>query len=341
MSLLGLLMAFPGPCTSFDDAQVAPAEDLSGFVAVEDAARICSLARQCPRLSASVVASLGVPADDARYSLCVHWLAGPVPANRSGLDVQRATLSCVARAANCDQALACLPVQALALDDPRCGAGVVGRFCADGAVIDCGAGSASRCGSVLHPQTTCVELPEHKDAMCAATDPCSTMAGGGFCEGNVTVACDAVLRRQATTDCSVAGRHCQRTLRDGVSCVSSGAFTACSGQSGARSTERAGNTICGAADAALVCDGDEFSTYDCAALGGACEGHLQSTSAWCTTPGSGCTPLFDGQDTSACDGPSVEVCAGGKRRSVNCARVRPSYRCHARAGALSAYCGPG
>ena len=88
----------------------------SGYLSTSDAARACARIFGCPLLASSIVESIVVPADGQNFSLCMDWLAGPIPPDRVGLAEQTQALACVSKTATCQAAGACLQVE---LFDPE------------------------------------------------------------------------------------------------------------------------------------------------------------------------------------------------------------------------------
>ncbi|HEY6459703.1 MAG TPA: hypothetical protein VIY73_06110, partial [Polyangiaceae bacterium] len=144
--------------TSSDAPEAAPPPP--GYLSLADAARVCTLVFSCPDLASSVLASVAVPVDPVNYSLCVHWLAAPMPTDRVGFAVQSQTFACMAQGGSCAGAGSCLSLENIEPNDPRCGdAGAdAAEHCGDdgGTVFRCADGYLLHCGSAYYaPGSTC------------------------------------------------------------------------------------------------------------------------------------------------------------------------------------------
>ena len=116
---------------------------LPTYLSEGDAAKACALVFRCPLLASSVITSVAVPVDPTNFTLCMDWLAGPLPPNRVGIPIQSSIFQCIANATTCSAAAACVPIENFLPGDPRCadaGAGDAGKEkCADdgGTVLRC------------------------------------------------------------------------------------------------------------------------------------------------------------------------------------------------------------
>jgi hypothetical protein len=309
-------------CTTFNGATLPDASDASvadasaetgkppvaGFLPLADAARLCSLVGRCPFLAPSILASSAVPIDPVNYSLCVHWLAAPVPPDRVGFAIQAQTFACMAKQTTCEGAGACLSIDEFGPTDPRCAdaAADAGEHCSDdgGTVLHCAGGYALHCGAAFYaPGSRCLQ-GDDMSHWCALNGKCTTSGG---CEGTVFDYCGAGNNLHFAIDCGFDGYSCGVSDDGGTQgCLTNGAVKACNG---------AGTSCSG--DIVEVCDGVNDSEFDCAALGGTCS--AKSGPALCVKPGDGCTP-FD-TDIDVCDGSAVSLCVGGQKTKLDCGSI--------------------
>src|SRR5271166_6505396 len=113
----------PAPDASVDAASDADAMDGSpptdggapGLLSLAQAAQVCSLIFECPRLASAIDASLVIPLDfpstPLNFSGCMDWLAGPIDPARVGLAQQRTVLVAIAQARSCQAAYQACPIQ--------------------------------------------------------------------------------------------------------------------------------------------------------------------------------------------------------------------------------------
>jgi hypothetical protein len=321
----------PADARDSGNASDAPSKQTS-FLSIEDAVRVCTLAIQCPLLPKSVQASLAVPLDILNYSLCVDWLAGPLPPNRVGVTTEGNELACVAKGTTCTKALACISQEFLDDLDPRCAgfpldggrdAGFF-QYCDD-------AGGVVRCDpqffhDVLHctsgyymPGSKCTLGSDHTKSCATGTDCPSTSCSGNlleFCGGNDT---------HQAENCAIEGLTCGFDVTDdsGVpTCLTTDRAVTCTAQG----TDCAGNAV-------SVCDGFTRSQYDCAALGGTCT--KASGTARCKRADDVCAP--EDPSVNQCSGSNLSLCVGGHPTSFDCARV--GMKCVPGGGSLSGHCG--
>ncbi len=327
---------FDGLVASTDDASVIA--DAGGEVSSDappppatylgpaDAARVCSLVFRCQALASSIVASIAVPVDPTNYSLCMDWLAGPVPSNRVGIAIQAGVFKCIAAATTCQAAGECLPIENFAPGDPRCaeaGAGDASpEKCADdgGTVLRCADQYALHCGSAYYaPGSHCLQGKD-KSHWCALNTNCTTASS---CVGSLLDYCGSPSNLHEGINCAASGYACGIDPEAGSpDCLTATRVETC----------LAVGTDC-AAESVAVCDGYEVSKFDCSALGGTCS--KKGGPARCVRTSDACTPL-DGT-MNACAGNKISLCVGGTSTSFDCATIGAT--CKPGAGALSGHCG--
>ena len=341
-----LLAACAGSCTTFNGVTVPPpitdaAIDVAIDVAVDaapdagpparsllsmqDAARVCALAAKCPYLSPSLQGSNAVPADPSNFSLCMHWLAGPFPPDRLGFGLQQQSVACMAKASTCEQAGACVAIEYLNPTDARCAdAGAeAGIGCADNGatVLSCSGLYAVHCTTGYYaPGTMCTKGIGNLYGCALGANCLITSACVG---SSVFDECGSTDNLHYRLNCDYAGYDCSE-VPDGslIGCLSGNEAYPCTTL----------DTSC-AADGvtAQVCDGYDYSLYDCASLGGTCSN--KGGGGLCATKSDKCTP-FDA-NVNMCSGSVVSLCVGGQPRTFDCSSIGMS--CTGVAG--SAHCG--
>lgn len=323
-----LALAFaPMSCTVFDGLEVpALAEAHPGYLALEEGAISCSLAARCPLLPEAIARSIGVPVDGARFSSCLSWLSGPLPPNRFGLEAQANVLACIARAKDCAEALACMPVEPLAPGDARC-AGLTGDRCeADGSLVDCATGRVERCFTADWGAGSECRLGLGSEGQCALV---GCLPGSGpppRCTSGVYVRCDPATNLRVATNCHTVGLTCPEGAE--------GADALCATEDGVFPCDEAGRATCAPdGDRVRVCDGALASEFDCVAMGGHCV--VEGDGARCVRGGEACSPLGEGIDT--CAGDTLSVCVAGVKSTIDCAQMGLS--CLPADGVRSGRCG--
>jgi hypothetical protein len=165
-----------------------------GYLSLDDAARVCSMVFKCQELAPSVLVSVAVPVDPINYSLCVHWLAAPMPPDRPGLAVQAQTFECIAQSTTCNAASSCLSEELIAPTDPRCAdAGTDGgERCADdgGTVENCAGGYLLHCGAAYYATGSHCLVGQDNARWCALDTNCTVSDScigtiNDFCGDNV------------------------------------------------------------------------------------------------------------------------------------------------------------
>ena len=298
-----------------------------GYLSLDDAARACSLIFKCPELAPSVLVSVAVPVDPINYSLCVHWLAAPVPPDRPGLAVQAQAFACMAKkGASCNAASACLAEELVAGNDTRCaGVGIDGgEVCGDdgGTVLNCAGGYFLHCGAAYYgPGSQCLVGLDGAH-FCALGTNCTVQAS---CIGTIFDYCGAGDNLHESINCAYDGYTCDVATNQDAglpNCNTGTQYLSCS---------TAGTSCAGAV--VDVCDGAQVSEFNCAALGQSCL--AQAGPAICGTSSDACTP-FD-PSVNLCNGSSLSLCVGGHPQQVDCSAI--GLACIPGAGAQSGHCG--
>lgn len=307
------------------DAGVEAGPPPPGYLSLADAVRVCSLVFQCPFLASSVLQSVAVPVDSLDYSLCVHWLAGPIPPDRVGFAVQAQTFACMARGTTCQQAASCLAIEYFGPTDPRCAdAGPdAGESCQDdgGTVLHCNGDYALHCGAAYYaPGSQCMQGDDGTH-WCSLNKSCSTSTQ---CLGTLLDYCGAGSNLHEAVNCAYDGYTCAipRNKDSGLpDCITGTLSKPCN----AAGTSCAGGVV-------EVCDGFDDSEFDCAAMGASCS--AENGPALCARSDDTCTP-FD-RDVNQCTGTAISLCVGGHKQTFDCATV--GLTCIP-GGAASGHCG--
>jgi hypothetical protein len=340
-------------CTTFDGA-VATEQDAStddvftvdvhpetapveagapGYLPTSEAARLCSLLFKCPYLATSIIDSLAVPADGLNYSLCMHWLSGPIPPDRVGMTLQSQALACMAAATTCVGAGACVWDENIAPNDPRCADASApdgGDRCGDdgGTVYACAAGLLVHCDSAYFaPGTHCLPGADGFH-YCALDTNCTVLDS---CINTLNDFCGVPSNLHFGLNCAYAGYTCGLAVNDDSGL--NGCFT---GNMDLQCNSP--GTSCAATDSGpptvlQVCDGLDLSNFNCAALGVTCS--TNGGAAICTHPGDTCTPSDNGENK--CNGSSISLCVGGHPATFDCASIGMS--CVPASGSTSGHCG--
>jgi hypothetical protein len=342
-----IAVAAAASCTTFDGLTVpaadgggdapfdAPGTDApppteastaQGYLSLAEAARVCALVFKCPLLASSILTSAAVPVDQLNYSLCMQWLAGPIPPDRVGFPVQAQIFACMAQASTCAQAGSCLSVENLGPGDSRCadaGADAAER-CADdgGTVLRCADGYVLHCGAAYYaPGSQCL-VGDDETHWCSLSTHCTVQPS---CIGPLLQYCGQGSNLTFSVDCAYEGYTCDVASNDdsgSPNCNTGSLVDLCS---------TAGTSCTGAV--VDVCDGFQISEFDCAALGGTCT--ATNGSARCTRSDDHCTP-FDA-DVNVCSNNTLSLCVGGGKQQVDCASL--GMTCVPGAGAESGHCG--
>lgn len=296
-------------CTVFDGLTVPPTKiPYAGYLPLEQGVRVCALVHDCPMLYAAIARSIGVPASNARFSTCLSWIAGPLPATRYGLDVQAKMLQCIAEANDCPGALECAYVEPLAEGDPRC-AGVVGDQCLMGGILlDCTTEIAERCHTPYHGAGSECQLGLGGTGRCALSTCIQQSSPPPRCTSGVYVRCDPATNLRVAQDCNTVGLTCPEGAE--------GADAQCATIDGVFPCDEPGRAVCSPDGTRVrVCDGALASEFDCRDMDGHCV--LEKSGARCVRPIDNCTPDSSGIDT--CQGSVISLCIAGKKVSFDCA----------------------
>jgi hypothetical protein len=350
-----VLLVLPGAvgaaCTAFDfpPPAVAPADASSSsdatlvdgpaaeggastsYLSTDDAARLCTLLFQCPRLADAIELSIALPLDTPSsplgFSACMDWAAGPVDPNRIGLASQRQLLAAVASASSCTAAGAALPVQ------PADGGTTCGLTCADSTDL---ASCTPEAGTFVLPCTApyfgqagaC--FADDAGALCVSTGACA--AGLSCSDVNTLRECLPPGNATFTSyDCTLTARQCAPLAKNALAdCVIPGHNTAPCPLHDRRDA-------CDG-DAVLHCAGGLFAEteFDCTAIGRTCSASNSAGAARCVhAAGDTCTPFDAGQNQ--CSGTTITTCIGGSPVSYDCHGIGKS--CITGGPGQTAHCG--
>jgi hypothetical protein len=317
IALLGLLGAGCPSLDGFSGKQVQTQVDsgtTGSYLSLEDAARFCSNAFKCQYLPDSTRASLLVPVDLSSYSACVDWFAAPLPPNRPGVQQQSKALTCAAQATSCPAAAACMLMEFIGPNDPRCQAG-------DGGVVDgCSANGASvyRCnsGTILHcdnpyyyPGSSCL-VNDIDEYWCAVAGTCT---GSARCKNGSLTYCGA-SGQTFGIDCAVLGQKCGVEQSSGsTECLVDGVVPTCTP-----------NGLSCVKDHVRICR-STYADYDCVALGGTC---ASTPEPHCTRPTDQCAS--SNPEINVCAGDKISLCVAGQKRELDCASI--GLKCAASSG---------
>lgn len=302
--------AGPGtpPASPLGDAGPSASEPPPTYLAIEDAANLCTMVNRCQELTKSIFRSVGVPVSPSNYSDCMTWLAGPIPPTRIGMAIQTSVLSCMAKAQTCQEAGACGALEQFGPNDPRCADATPGAAptrCADNGAtaIRCNFGNAVHCDNAFFgPGSTCAIAPDGS-GVCVASPTC---AGAEACLGSVLDRCTN-LGVRVDVDCAMLGLSCgQNPKGAGLSCLANGERLSCTGIS----AQCVGDVV-------QVCNNEVISPFNCGELGGRCASP-QGTPR-CVRDDDACTPYDKG--VNACDGDRIHLCISGRPVDFDCASV--------------------
>lgn len=316
--LIGALV--PASCMTFSGLTVPEKKTMSvdatpeggpppvvGFLSLSDAAKVCSQIFKCPQLAQSVLRAIAVPLDRLNFSLCMDWVAGPVPQTRVGRTSQAETLACVAAAPTCGEAAKCLSQEIMAADDPRCVGQPVdaGDRCSpDGlAVIRCQYLDVLNCQTARYgPGSKCLKGTDGR-YWCGVDRNCPPL---DTCQGSLLDYC-GTSGVHASINCASAGYTCGMDPDSGYNdCLTGDRLRACTAE---------GATCNG--DVVAVCDAFNISEFDCASMGAKCA--KNGSSARCARDTDQCSPL-DG-NLNTCTDSTLSLCVGGKPVAFDCASI--------------------
>lgn len=318
VSALFAFTALPA-CTVFDNEVIVvelpdagsdarPINPPETFLSLAEGAKVCSRVAECPELAPSITITCGVPIDSVNFSVCMSWVTGSIPSNRTGIPGQRAVLGCFAAADSCLAAGSCLGWEILAPGDARCPDGSPAERCSDdgSSVIFCGNGNrVMHCSSLAWgPGSSCVAGFEGL-LWCAVGPTCNVLS---TCHGNVNEYCLGDAQLPVEIDCAISGNECGIDPLEGFAdCLAEGRAQYCGGTGSA----------CDADGRVTVCNGYVQSLYDCPDMGATCVQELGPP--LCVRPGEACTP-FD-PDVNVCTGTTVKLCVGGEKIDFDCASI--------------------
>jgi hypothetical protein len=316
-----------GPDASFDaDADAAPDAPPSaapGFLSFDDALRLCRKIAACPRLGLSALISTAIPLDVSRFSSCVSWAAGPLPADHPNIAAQGAALSCIAQASSCEDAAECIWYEAVNAGDPRCkGIDTVAGVCADkGRTVNICPAAIQHCnGDFWGAGSTCIFDPSQGYAYCARTEGCPAAR----CDGDLyTSACAGPMQPYQTVNCALIGTTCGLDSLGIHGCLANGTVKKCASLDPV--VQCAGNVV-------EVCTGYQGAEFNCASLGGTCSNAKGVVR--CALPGDTCTAADPGID--ACSGSVLSLCFAGQPMTFDCSKV--GMTCKPPANGLSGRC---
>lgn len=302
------------------------AEGGSGYLSLADGVRFCSNAFKCPFLAPSSLQSLGVPVDIAHFSGCVSWVAGPIPPDRPGIDVQRRALECAARANGCTAAGTCMWWENIDPKDPRCTGydGGANGSCADdaGTVQYCTGGILAHCDNEGYAPGSFCQKGKDGEWRCALQMCAQNQSES--CMGAYEMYCGATSNLWQGLNCAATGYTCGLDPQSGfINCLTGGQLKACSATS----------VTCGASGTNVsVCDGVQVGEFNCLALGGTCDGIAALPR--CKLPNEQCSPYDVNVDQ--CTGSTLAMCVGGRKQSFDCASI--GLVCKPAAGMVGAHC---
>ncbi len=275
------------------------------YLNIDDAARVCALAFNCPNLALDLVESIDVPIDGDNFSLCMDWATGPIPPDREGFTLQQGVLQCTAQAPDCKTAAACSVFEELNTGDPRCPPPVPtdsGTYCTNdgGTKVDCVNGFVQNCFvGQFTPGSSCR----------------FDQGGTAWCSLPLDSGCPAFSTCQSSFQdyCGIDNLHFR------INCLTVG---------GLCSFDDAGNSQCGpfcnatstacAGTSVGVCDGIELTTFDCPALDASCSN--MGNAIHCAQTTDQCSPT-DSTVNKCTDSTHIDLCIGGQKVNYDCSKV--------------------
>lgn len=309
--------------------QDAVSQGANAYLTVEDAAKVCAVLPTCdPAVPLSITYSLGVSFGPGDFSSCMQSLAGSIPTSRIGVHEQQTMLQCLV-GKSCTDALGCLPYEVLGKGDTRCNGKGTSVFCGDpNTLVDCGAMAVSHCEQPLFGQGATCLTGTGTDSTGASITTSECALGTCSCDssgcnsptacvnGNTEEICDKNVF-SISYDCSLSGYTCveqDSTGNVGLNCASQDTQVLTCSALG--ETQCAGNVL-------EVCDGFQFSEFDCGAEGGTCSS--EGGPAHCVRAADKCD--FYSQGINGCAGSNVTLCIDGAPGCFDCASI--GMRCAA------------
>ena len=300
-----------------------------GYLSTADAVRFCSRALTCPNLQKSTQISLDIPVDGANFAACVSWLTSALPPSRVGVTQARTALECASQASSCSNASGCMWFEFVSPSDPRCVGYAGGNFgaCSPNLASTylCDFGFIAHCDNPFnYTGSSCLKGSGGYYFCAVSSGLCATADGGApppSCSGSFFEYCNEGFL--VGYDCEVQGETCG--LDPGskqYACLSGGHFKSC---------PTAGQVAC-SGDLVQSCDGLTLSEFDCAALGGTCDG--SGAVPRCALPTDTCSP-YDGT-SNVCTADVVSLCVNGQPASFDCTSV--GMHCVAGSGKITAHC---
>jgi hypothetical protein len=266
------------------------------YLSLDEAARVCSLIAVCPHLAYQVLILLAIDAPADNYSLCMEWLAGPLPPSHIGIDAQRSVLSCLAQASRCEETYRCEWYYA-----PQPGSPLwtdAGTRCEGEALFDYSDPAqlwVTNCASAFYADAgTCLST-EDGGLTCALPGCAPDVTADGVCRHNVQYKCESGVTN--IVNCEISGANCV-----GGGCM----YTSCDVE----------GSSCSSNDV-IACDGTLGATFNCDDLGATCDeigGHAR-----CSLPREQCSS-FD-LNANTCSQNTLSICVGGKSIAYDCTRV--------------------
>jgi hypothetical protein len=294
------------------------------FLDVADAASLCTLIFECPRLAQAIEASLVIPLDTPsvplNFSGCMDWLAGPVDPDRVGLKQQQTILSDISGRLTCAGAYSASPVHPV-----EAGGSCLATSCSDPNDFEtcspeAGAFMVECDAAVFGPPADGVQrcaVDDGGTAVCLAGPPCPR--AGLSCDDNTLIDCygvPATKHAYSTYNCALSGR----------ACISGGGAADCvvPGKLASPCPDGKPDDECditGGVNAVKHCAGGLLAQteFDCAAVGRTCS--TASGVARCVGPNDACTPFDPDENQCSDGGSSISVCIGGVKSSFDCGLI--------------------
>ncbi len=335
-------------CTVFNGV-VVPTEDTGdggadactagggkGYLSLPDAAKACRFIADCDtgQLELDIESSIGIITSESSYAFCMNVLAGTVAPNRPGLMVQQQTFQCMANAATCEDARACLAIESFdQTTDSRCvDAGFTlpegGVYCANQGedIVDCVDGVVEHCGSPEFGAglaSCAIDPDDPTDYTCGdVTSYCATEETSCDIATNVLTDCGQGGSIESYINCTAYAQTCgvegdAATGDDGDdggddsgplnACVTEGTYQPCDATSYRDQCFGDGVATCNYFDTITI--------TSCTDIGKTCND--SNAQPYCAGPTDECSPFSLG--VGLCTGTSISLCIDGKNVSFDCA----------------------
>jgi hypothetical protein len=328
--IFGACTVFDGVSVASDDAGCATGSP-NAYLTQTQAAQACAYIADCDapatqgQFALDIESSIGVVTSQTSYAYCMNALAGTVPPDRPGLLAQQRTFQCIAAAADCAAAHACLAIESIEqTDDPRCPdagppSGVdAAIYCGNGNsdIVDCDLGFVTHCKAAAFANGlgTCqIEADDSGYYACGNPSPlCATGQSGCDLTTNVLTDCEPGTTITAYFDCTAFGMLCGSAADAGEGgppnvCVTAGTDMPCD-----PTTYRDGCQDAAISTCTFV---SQISLTNCAALGKDCS-HTNDQ-PFCAGANDECSPYSLG--IGECSGNALSLCIDGHRTSFDCA----------------------